>query len=82
MESNFQKEQPMTNPQPTDPPVKVNVVDRAEFFGKLVYDYIITNGGSVPDVSILPNILQITPEQLADGLKWCQNNDLLDLYIY
>jgi hypothetical protein len=68
-------------PQPTEP-VKAQVVTPAEFFGKMIYQHIVDNGGHIADVSTLPNELGLTPEQLRDGLRWCADNDLLELCIY
>lgn len=66
-----------------DHPVPVNILDAAEVFGRMIYDHIVTaHNGTVPDVSVLPRELSLTPQQLRDGLTWCEANDLLELFIY
>jgi hypothetical protein len=72
----------MNPTQASHEPQQAQVVSPAEFFGKLIYNHISANGGYVADVATLPNQLRLTPEQLADGLRWCADHELLELYIY
>ena len=72
----------MNQTQALHEPKQAQIVSPAEFFGKLIYNHISANGGYIADVSLLPNLLSLTPEQLRDGLRWCADNDLLELYIY